>query len=86
MQLMLLLICLELKTNDRQNRQRLNFWRTLEMSLIICGINLYLNWSKTCVIVSTHVANQGALFSITDTIYAPVVTLAIEIMQNYYIN
>ena len=24
-----------------------NFWKTLEMPLINCEINLYLNWSKT---------------------------------------
>ena len=29
-----------------------NFWRTLEMSLINCEINLTLTWSTNCVIVS----------------------------------
>ena len=42
-----------------------NFWRTLEVSLSNCEINIDLNWSKKCVIVSTAVANQGAIFSIT---------------------
>ena len=44
-----------------------NFWRTLEMSLINCEINLILTWSTNCVIVSTNVANQNATFEITDT-------------------
>ena len=54
-----------------------NFWRTLEMPLINCEINLILTWSASCVIVSTDVANQNATFSITDTkLYVPVVTLS----------
>ena len=34
-----------------------NFWRTLEMPLINCEINLILIWSANSVIVSTNVAN-----------------------------
>ena len=34
-----------------------NFWRTLEMSLINCEINLILTWSANCVIVYTNDAN-----------------------------
>ena len=44
-----------------------NFWRTLEMPLINCEINLILTWSTNCVIVSTNVANQNVTFEITDT-------------------
>ena len=44
-----------------------NFWRTLEMPLINCEINLILMWPSTCVIVSTNIANQVATFAITDT-------------------
>ena len=44
-----------------------NFWRTLEMPLMICEINLILTWSGSCVIVSTNVANQNTTFEITDT-------------------
>ena len=44
-----------------------NFWRTLEMPLINCEINLDLNWSKKCAMVVTDVADQGAIFSITHT-------------------
>ena len=55
----------------------INFWRTLEMPLINCEINLILKWSANCVIVSTNVANQNATFEITDTkFYVPVVTLS----------
>ena len=34
-----------------------NFWRTLEMPLINCEINLILTWSANCVVVSTSVVN-----------------------------
>ena len=34
-----------------------NFWRTLEMPLINCEVNLILIWSANCVIVYTDVAN-----------------------------
>ena len=53
-----------------------NFWRTLEMPLVNCEIDLILIWSADCVIVSTNVANQNATFEITDTkLNVPVVTL-----------
>ena len=42
-----------------------NFWRTLEMSLIHCEVNLILTWYENCVIVSTEAANQGATYTIT---------------------
>ena len=56
-----------------------NFWRTLEMHLINCDINLILTWSTNCVIISTNVANQNATFEITDTkLYVPVATLSTQ--------
>ena len=56
-----------------------NFWRTLEMYLINCGIYLILTWSANCVIVATDVANQNATFEITDAkLYVPVVTLSTQ--------
>ena len=56
-----------------------NFWRTLEMPLINCEINLILTWSPTCVIVSSNIQNQNATFAITDTkLYVPVVTLSTQ--------
>ena len=56
-----------------------NFWRTLEMPLINCEVNLILTWSSTCVLVATRVDNQNAKFAITDTkLYVPVVTLSTQ--------
>ena len=56
-----------------------NFWRTLEMPLINCEVNLILTWSPTCVIASAIVANQAVKFTITDTkLYVPVVTLSTQ--------
>ena len=56
-----------------------NFWRTLEMPLINCEINLILTWSSTCVLIATNTPNQNATFAITDTkIYVPVVTLSTQ--------
>ena len=56
-----------------------NFWRTLEMPLINCEINLILTWSSTCVIISTIHVNENAAFEITDTrLYVPVVTLSTQ--------
>ena len=53
-----------------------NFWRTLEMPLINCEINLILTWSSTCVITES---NGAGTFKITDTkLYVPVVTLSIQ--------
>ena len=55
------------------------FWRTLKMSLIICEINLDLNWSGNCVVVPTNTGKQDVTFSITDTkLYVPVVTLSTQ--------
>ena len=58
------------------------FWRSLELPLINCAINLILTWSENCdivYIVSTNVANQNATFAITDTkLYVPVVTLSTQ--------
>ena len=51
-----------------------NFWRTLEMPLINCEVNLILTWSSTCVTTNSRVAWR---FAITDTkLYVSVVTLS----------
>ena len=56
-----------------------NFWRTLEMSLINCEINLILTWSANCVIVSTNNVNQNATFAISNTrLYVSVITLSTQ--------
>ena len=39
-----------------------NFWRSLEMPLINCEVNIILTWFGNCVNVYTNVANQGATF------------------------
>ena len=53
-----------------------NFWRTLEMPLISCEVNIILTWSSTCVI--SNFTGAGT-FAITDTrLYVPVVTLSTQ--------
>ena len=53
-----------------------NFWRTIEMPLIICEVSLILTWSSTCVI--TNSTGEGR-FKITDIkLYLPVVTLSTQ--------
>ena len=56
-----------------------NFWRTLEMPLINCEVELILNWSANCVIIYTNVNNQVPTFTITETnLHVPVVTLSTQ--------
>ena len=53
-----------------------NFWRTLEMPLINCEVNLILTWSSTCVITNSNGAGKC---EITDTkLYVPVVILSTQ--------
>ena len=53
-----------------------DFWRTLEMQLIYCEVNLMLTWLATFIITNSTVAG---IFVITDTkVYVPVVTLSTE--------
>ena len=54
-------------------------WRTLQMLLINCEINLDLNWSENCVILATDVAAQPTTFIVIDTkLYVLVVTLSTQ--------
>ena len=56
-----------------------NFWRTLEMPLTSCEVNVILTWSSTCVLVSTNIPNQNSTFAINDPkLHAPVVTLSTQ--------
>ena len=66
-----------------------NFWRTLDILLINCEINLILTWSENCILtVSAQGDNParpvihaptGTTFKVTDTkLYVPVVTLSTE--------
>ena len=62
------------------------FWRSI--SLINCEVELFLTWSKTCVLADMTVdatddpaivAPSGAKYKITDTkLYVPVITLLKE--------
>ena len=53
-----------------------NFWKTLEMLLINCEVNLILTWPSTCVITNSTGAET---FETTDTkLYVPVVTLSTQ--------
>ena len=52
-----------------------NFWRSLEMPLINCKVELSLKWYERCLLT---VANT-ATFKITDVkLYVPIVTLSTE--------
>ena len=52
------------------------FWRTLEMPLISCEVNLILTWSSTCVVTNSTSAGR---FAITDTkLFLPFVTLSTQ--------
>ena len=49
------------------------------MPLINCEVELILDWSENCVIMSTNVVNQNTTFTITKTnLYVPVVTLSTQ--------
>ena len=53
--------------------------QTDEMPLINCEVNLFLTWLSACVLISTNIPNQAAIFEINDTkLYAPVVTLSTQ--------
>ena len=55
-----------------------NFWRTLEIAVINCEINLIITCSVNCVI-SNVVVNQATTFAITDTkLYASIVRLLFQ--------
>ena len=59
-----------------------NFWRTIEMPLINCEVNLILTWSKDCVI--TNSTGEGK-FEITETkLYVPVVTLSTKDDEKFF--
>ena len=44
-----------------------NFWRTFEMPLNNCEVNLILSWSENFFIIYTDVVNQIPTFAITET-------------------
>ena len=64
-----------------------NFWRTLEMPLINCEVELILTWSENCVINSTNAANENPTFTITETnLHVPLVTLSTQDKAKLYHN
>ena len=59
-----------------------NLWRTLEMPLINCEVNLILTWSSIYVITGS---NGAATFTITDTkLYVPAVTLSTQENNKFF--
>ena len=63
----------------------INFWRSLEMPLINCKVELKLKWKKYCVLSVARTENDvndntnanDIIFTIKDTkLYVPVVTLS----------
>ena len=61
-----------------------NFFRSLEMPLVNCKIDLELTWHKDCMISSANAAaGQVVSFMITNTkLYVPVVTLSTKDNNN----
>ena len=61
-----------------------NFFRSLEMSLVNCKIDLELTWHKDCMISSVNAAaGQVVSFMITNTkLYVPIVTLSTKNNNN----
>ena len=63
-----------------------NFWRSLEMPLINCKVELSLKWIENCMLTTAPIganANatgaDGATFKIIDAnLYVPIVTLSAE--------
>ena len=53
-----------------------NFWRTLEMPLINCEVNLISTWSKYCVI--TNSTGEGKFKTTDAKLCVPVVTLSTQ--------
>ena len=53
-----------------------NFWRSLEMRLINCRVELSLSWNENCILTSLA---GNTTFTITDAkLYVPAVTLSTE--------
>ena len=60
-----------------------NFWRSLEMPLINCKVELKLKWTKYCVLSAAgadnvnSIASNNIIFTIKDTeLYVPIATLS----------
>ena len=53
-----------------------NFWRTIEMPLINCEVNLILTWSSNCVITNCTSERRFPIFD--TTLCVPLVTLSTQ--------
>ena len=69
-----------------------NFWRSLEMPLINCKVELKLKWTKYCLLsaagnnnnINENANVNNIIFNIKGTkLYVPVVTLSARDNQNY---
>ena len=52
-----------------------NFWRSLNIPLINCEVELILAWLKSCVLIDNP---ENPIFQITDTKFVSVVSLSKE--------
>ena len=52
------------------------FWKTLEVPLIICEINLNLNLSRNCARVAKNADRTTAFLLTNKKLYVPVITLS----------
>ena len=58
-----------------------NSWRSLEMPLINCKVEISSKWTEKCILSSS---GTDATFKITDAnLYIPIVTFKLKIIQNY---
>ena len=56
-----------------------NFWRTLEIPVINCEVEVILDWPANCVIIYINIDDQVPTFTTTETnLYVPVVTLSTQ--------
>ena len=55
------------------------FWRSIDLSLINCEVELDLKWSRNCVLIEENNHIIGVSFIITSTkLYVPVLSLSIN--------
>ena len=56
-----------------------NFWRSLDLALINCEVELDLKWSRNCVLIEEDDHIKGVGFTITSTrLYVPVIIFSIN--------
>ena len=56
-----------------------NFWRTLEIPVINCEVEVILDWPANCVIIYINIDDQVPTFTTTETnLYVPVANLSTQ--------